>query len=176
MKLDLGSGPTPLDGYQGIDIEGYPPVPGQHLGVTAFRLDRGYEWPFKDDSIEALHSSHLIEHLPAQSTLGGKDILAHFFEEAWRVAAPGALFTLRWPSLIDEQTGQWLTSAFYDPTHRRFIPKEQLLYWSARGRRDLGVEQYGFRCNWALVSVAQRPLTTDRVVLEYHAVLRKEPL
>lgn len=175
MKLDLGSGPTPLDGHLGIDLEPQPPVAGKHLGVIALPLDRGITWPFEDDSIESLYSSHLIEHLPA-STAHGKDILAHFFEQAWRVARMGALFVLRWPSLIDEETGKWMTSVFFDPTHRRWIPREQLAYFSAQGRKDLDVEHYGFRCNWVEVSVGQRPLTPDRRVLEYQAVLRKEPL
>lgn len=175
MKLDLGSGPTPLDGHLGIDLANHPPVPGKHLGVKAFRLDRGYDWPFEDGSVEALYSSHLIEHLPASTALG-KDILAHFFEQAWRVAELGALFVVRWPSLIDEETGKWLPSAFFDPTHRRFIPREQMLYWSVQGRTDLGVEHYGFRCNWVSVRIGQRALTEDRLVMEYEQILRKEPL
>lgn len=175
MRLDLGSGPTPLDGHLGLDLMEVPPFAGKHSGVWKFRLDTGQTWPFANNSIEGLHSSHLIEHLPA-ANVDGKDILARFFEEAWRIAMPGALFNLRWPSIIDEETGRWLPSAFYDPTHRRWIPKEQLLYFSCQGREHLGVEQYDFRCNWTLVTVGQRSLTTDRSVLEYHAVLRRDPL
>lgn len=175
MKLDLGSGPTPRDGHLGIDVRAYPAVPGQHDGVLSFPLDQGERWPFADESVEALYSSHLIEHLPA-TTVAGKDVLAHFFEQAWRVALMGATFFLRWPSLIDEQTGAWLPSAFFDPTHRRWIPREQLLYFSSVGRHDLDVEQYDFRCNWVIERVAQASLTTDRTVLEYQALLRKHPL
>lgn len=175
MKLDLGSGPKPRDGHLGVDLAAAPAVPGVHLGVIAFRLDGAAPWPFADASIDALYSSHLVEHLPAD-TAHGKDILARFFEEAWRVAQMGATFLLRWPSLIDEETRAWLPSAFFDPTHRRWIPREQLLYFSSTGRRDLGVEHYDFQCNWVTERVAQAALTPDRSILEYQALLRKAPL
>lgn len=177
MKLDLGSGPTPQHDHLGVDVFERPPVVGQHHGVINFRFSLvGERWPFESESAEALYSSHLIEHLPAANTFYHKDVLARFFEEAWRVAKMGALFTLRWPALVDERTGKWLPSAFFDPTHRRFIPREQLLYFSAQGRREMGVEQYGFECNWTIVEMAQRALTTDESVIEYIAVLRKAPL
>ncbi len=175
IRLDLGSGPRPLEGHLGIDQFDLPAVPGFHQGVRRWPLGDNTPWPLADDSVESLYSSHLIEHLPNES-IDGKDVLAFFFEEAWRVALPLATFTLRWPSVIDEETGQWKASAFYDPTHRRFIPRQQLLYFSTQGRHHLGVQQYGFRCNWVLDSVGQRALTPDREILEYLAILHKEPL
>ena len=170
MKLDLGSGPNPRDGHVGVDLN-----PPDHPWGVCFRFGTGEPWPFADESVEALYSSHLIEHIPSGTALG-RDTLAQFFEEAWRVAKPEATFFLRWPSIIDEETRQWLPSAFFDPTHRRWIPREQMLYWSVQGRIDLGVEQYDFRCNWVLERCAQAALTTDRSVLEYQALLRKHPL
>ena len=104
MKLDLGSGPNPRDGHVGVDLN-----PPDHPWGVCFRFGTGEPWPFADESVEALYSSHLIEHIPSGTALG-RDTLAQFFEEAWRVAKPEATFFLRWPSIIDEETRQWLPS------------------------------------------------------------------
>lgn len=137
LRLDLGSGPRPADGFKGVDIV---------KGVTDFCFDLGspYRWPWEDNSVDALRSSHFIEHLPAvyHTTLGPpKDALFHFFDEAFRVAKPGATFELIWPALQNVR-------AFQDPTHRRFIPAEMLAYLSAENRRAMGLEHYNVGCNW----------------------------
>jgi hypothetical protein len=70
-----------------------------------------------------------------------KDALFHFFDEAYRVAKPGAPFTVVWPSLQHR-------NAFGDPTHRRFIAPEVIHYLSVEGRARTGVPWYRAECNW----------------------------
>lgn len=170
-KLDLGSGPEPAAGFTGLDVCSGPSVV-THDFVT------GEPWPFGDESIDELRSSHFIEHVMAveldtyefaithylgegkyqvrrssQPTAilqsrGRRDALVWVMEEAWRVAKPGAIFHLSWPAMRDEKTKEVLPWAFADPTHRRFLPAEWLHYLSLESRRKIGVEQYGWRCNW----------------------------
>lgn len=174
MMLDLGSGPRPLDGYLGVDLVAWPAT-NSHRGVIAFDLGSGNPWPFADESVDSLYSCHFIEHLHLGHS-GYKDPLCHFMDEAWRVAKPGAHFLLRWPSLIDEQTGKFQASAFFDPTHRRFIPKEQLLYFTKDGRTHFQIDQYPIVCDWQIESLHQRDIGIPECpVLEYRALLRKPP-
>lgn len=143
LRLDLGSGPRPAEGFKGVDI-----VPGQ----TDFTFDlcSGNAWPFADNSVDELRSSHFIEHIDAvyispNHRLGAEprriDALLWFFDEAFRVAKPGATFTVQWPALQNVR-------AFQDPTHRRFIPAQTIMYLSIDGRNAMGVVHYGATCNW----------------------------
>jgi hypothetical protein len=164
IKLDLGCGSRPKDGFSGVDIVG-PDVD------FLIDLASGHRWHFQTSSVDALASSHFIEHIPAeyvQTPDGGQDALFWFFDEAWRIAKPGALFELRWPGY----NSVW---AFQDPTHRRFIPVQALAYLSIKSRAELGVSQYNVRCDWEIVSAQGRrdPAGSDAdPFLEMFAVLR----
>jgi len=190
-RIDLGSGPRPIDGFWGFDRAG-----GLH--VTAFDLASGMPWPLPDQSVKELYSRHFIEHVPASDIhvyefvpeearidqtlppsrvptgfvryLGLRDALCWVMDEAYRVAEPGARFRVRWPALIDERSGAVGRIAFIDPTHRRFIPREQMHYFSRAGRKALGVEQYGCSCDWVVISEAQADLG---IGCEYDVTLQK---
>lgn len=191
LKLDLGSGSKPLeDDWTGVDL--HPPSNGIEHDFST-----GAPWPFADGSACELRSSHLIEHLEKRRvrvgsravTLGlepkprRQDVLFWFFEEAWRVAAPGAPFEVRWPALRSD-------GAFADPTHYRQIPTAMLHYLSSHGRRVLEVESYDVRCNWVIERLFGRPrkgyghVVIDdplkpppwNALIEYGVVLRREPL
>jgi predicted SAM-dependent methyltransferase len=158
LKLDLGSGRRPREGFQGVDIAHLP-------GITRFDLTGGDKWPWLDDSVDELSSSHFIEHIAAdyvsvvRKARGlrpeeehaialvervSQDRLLFFFDEAFRVIKPDGLFHLAWPALQS-------TDAFRDPTHRRFIPLEMLYYLSAESRAQMGLEHYEVQCNWVIV-------------------------
>lgn len=150
IRLDLGSGPRPREGFQGVDV-------AKLEGIVTFDLIRGDRWPWKDGEVDELSSSHFIEHIPAdnlsimRSRSGTalvervqQDRLLWFFDEAFRVIKPGGLFHLVWPALKS-------SDAFRDPTHRRFLPLEFTHYLSAAGRASMGLEHYETRCNWVSV-------------------------
>ena len=61
MKLDLGSGPNPPEGYLGVDRR----LNIASSQVMLFDLTSGERWPWDDDSIAALRSCHMIEHIQA---------------------------------------------------------------------------------------------------------------
>lgn len=163
--LDLGSGPCPAAGYVGVDLfEQDPSESGQRV-VFADLFD-GTPWPFESGSVKLLRASHVIEHIPHDRVhIGttavkrvvrapGKEPVTHwvhiprsqdaffwFFDEAYRVAAPGCRFELRWPHPQSDDADQ-------DPTHCRRIPSATLHYLSREGRRHLRVERYPVSCNW----------------------------
>lgn len=151
IRLDLGSGSRPRDGFLGVDIAELP-------GVKTFDLVSGSRWPWADGSVDELCSSHFIEHIPADTVeimhpnpsapyitrRVAQDRLLFFFDEAYRVIRPGGLFHLVWPSLKS-------TDAFRDPTHRRFLPLEFTHYLSREARETMGVSHYVASCNWVVV-------------------------
>jgi hypothetical protein len=162
--LDLGSGPCPAPGFTGVDL-----CAGEVSGsVVVWDLTDGSPWPFDDESVEALHCSHFIEHIPRDRVVIGttefqrtirspgepkrvekgriartQDAFFWFFDEAYRVAKSGCRFTLRWPHPQSDAADQ-------DPTHARRIPASMLNYLSVDGRRALGVQQYPVFCDWRL--------------------------
>ncbi len=97
VKLDLGCGRTKRRGHIGIDIFDYSRIypPGEFIQQN---LSEGI--PFKDNEVERLHSSHLIEHLPDHFNKE-KQIIENgvdwFMEEIHRVCKPGAIVELEVP-------------------------------------------------------------------------------
>lgn len=172
-KLDLGSGPVPREGYVGVDRVLAERVVVHDLTVIP--------WPWQDESIEALASSHCIEHLPERSHIVMspgleayfvRDALVTFFEEAWRICQSGALFQLRWPAPFHPETGRPVLGAWMDPTHYRHIPAETLVHFSRAGRQALGVRD-DIRCNWV---PTRDVIWTEQGsgLVEYDAELRRE--
>lgn len=137
VRIDLGCGQSVQEGYQGVDRADLP-------GVIRFDLFSGEAWPFEDNSVDELRASHLIEHIPMVEH-SGQDGLFRFFDEAWRVAKKGATFHLIWPCLQSVR-------AFMDPTHRRFIPQESLLYLNAEWRNLNKLDHYPIKCGWVTTS------------------------
>ena len=141
--------------------------------VILHDLMSGTPWPFEDGSIERLRASHVIEHIPRDRVRIGQrrvvreikrpgqamvtehssipiaqDAFFWFFDEAFRVAAPGCRFELAWPHPQHDHADQ-------DPTHARRIPSATLHYLSKAGRRALRVTQYPVECDWHVESVTE---------------------
>lgn len=117
MKLDLGSGPDPQEGYEGVDIIDYPEV--AHT-VDLF----SYPWPWADSSVEAATTSHLVEHVPN---------LVGFMGELWRVMEPDAQVFISHPY-------QFNVRAWQDPTHVRCLNEVSWFYFDSdwrKGRSDI---------------------------------------
>lgn len=137
MKLDLGCGQHVRPGYQGVDIAALPDV---------VQTDLMKPWPWEDSSIDGFSSNHFIEHIPLNliSDRIPKDPFFFFFDEAYRVAKPDAIFEVIWPALQSVR-------AFQDPTHRRFIPVETMHYLNFESRINMGVDHYNVNCNWEVM-------------------------
>lgn len=84
VKLDLGGGRNPREGFTSVDK-----FPSPEVGVVCDLLQ--FPWPMETGSVDELHCSHFVEHIP-------KGLRLRFFQEAWRVLKPGGLMTVITPA------------------------------------------------------------------------------
>jgi hypothetical protein len=83
-----------------------------------------------------------------------------FFDEAFRIAAPGCRFELAWPHPQSDGADQ-------DPTHCRRIPVSMLHYLSRSGRRAMRVEHYPVECDWHIEPGSVQELATDETLAPF---------
>lgn len=81
MNLNLGAGKKIIKNAVNVDI-----MPGE--GIDQIVDLSVFPWPWKDESIDAIHASHIIEHFPDQK---------QFIEECLRVLKRGGLLKLNIP-------------------------------------------------------------------------------
>jgi SAM-dependent methyltransferase len=98
IKLDLGCGPNKQAGFTGIDAL---PFDGKVDKVLDLRAT---PWPWKDDSVDEVYSSHFVEHLSGEERVP-------FFNELYRVLRKDAKATIVVPAWNSER-------AYGDPTHK----------------------------------------------------------
>ena len=194
IKLDLGCGQNPKEGHEGVDLYGDK---AKHK-VDLFK----FPWPFEANSIDEIHASHLLEHIPARTVEqgdlanGGKvstvlsecgylgaDMLFAFMDECYRILRPDGWMHVVVPSGRSNR-------AFWDPTHRRFFMQETFLYFAREWRKQNSLDHYRVACNFGVEvshslpqeeslrsaeSQAQRFLTCWNVTVDWIARLKKLP-
>lgn len=127
FRLDLGCGPHPKEGFTGVDQIAFP-------GVD-IELDlRQYPWPWKDNSVDEVHSSHFVEHLT------GKERVP-FFNELYRVLKPGAKATIICPNWSHER-------AYGDPTHEWPPISTWTFFYLKKEWRDSQAPHVGYTCDF----------------------------
>lgn len=95
IKLDLGCGINKKEGFIGVDSRKFK-------GVDKV-VDLTKAWPWKTNSVDEVHCSHMIEHLTSAQR-------CHFMNELWRVLKKDAKATIVAP--------HWASGRAYgDPTH-----------------------------------------------------------
>lgn len=134
LKLDLACGQNPKADFEGVDVCALPGV--KHV----VDLQR-YPWPWPDNSVAELHSSHYIEHIPMEM-IDGQDAFFRFFDECYRILVPDGWMTVVCPCARSNR-------AFQDPTHRRFIVMETFFYLWKPWREQNGLSHYNVKCNFA---------------------------
>lgn len=132
LKLDLACGQTPKEGFEGVDA--YAPNVKYKIDLLQF------PWPWQDSSIDEIHCSHFIEHIPMEER-AGKDLLFCFFDECYRILKPNGIMTVICPNARSNR-------AFMDPTHRRFIVAETFFYFSENWRQKNKLDHYDVNCNF----------------------------
>jgi SAM-dependent methyltransferase len=125
LKLDLGCGKNKTAGHTGVDIVELPGVDVVH-DLTV------YPWPFATGSVGEVVCSHYIEHV--------EDIVA-FFEELYRILAPGGTAVLTAPYYATIRAVQ-------DPTHKRAISERLLMYFNKKNRTEMGLDHYPITCDF----------------------------
>jgi hypothetical protein len=156
-KLDLACGQSKREGYFGVDVIETDDA-DQVLDLLRF------PWPFADDSVEEVFCSHFVEHVPHWRPWfpDNRDGLDLFMDEIWRICKPDATVEIVHPYGMSKR-------ALQDPTHCRYIIEDTWPYYSAEGRKQIGVDHYptvadfeilnianGFYPDWALKSDAAR--------------------
>ena len=146
VKLDLACGQSPREGFEGVDLPG---VPGVKHGIDLLR----FPWPWEPDSVDAIHCSHFIEHIPMEMITDAKgdkkDLFFAFFDECWRILKktddpnkPLGRMTVVCPCARSDR-------AFQDPTHRRFIVAQTFMYLHKDWRKQNKLDHYNVRCDFA---------------------------
>jgi len=118
MKLNLGSGGKPLEGYLNVDRN--PSAPGVDI---VHDLD-DYPWPFETESIDEIIANHCLEHLIDQNRA---------MKEIHRILKYGGIAKISVPHF----TWQY---AYQDPTHRHFFGYNTFYYYT----RDCGYFDFKF--------------------------------
>lgn len=123
MRLDIGGGATPLPDHVNLD-----PV---HGDGDWLRYAQQLPWPVINGAVEAIHASHVCEHIPP-----GADRLA-VFNEAHRVLTPGGTFEVIVPLFPSWQ-------ALADPTHVSYWVEQSFAYFDGRlvAQADYGIRYW----------------------------------
>jgi hypothetical protein len=146
LRLNLGCGMNRIEGFIGVDF-----MPSDTVDVRHDLTE--CPWPWDDNSVDEIVSNHLVEHIPmVEVPYPGFDrpidALCAFMNECYRILKPGCGIRLQYPHHASDR-------AFWDPTHRRFIPP---MTWSYFNRGWLEANQ-----------LLQMPITTDFEVLTVSA-------
>jgi SAM-dependent methyltransferase len=104
MKLDLGGGRYPREGHVNVDV-----CPGADVHCD---LDAG-PLPFPDESVEAVFSSHCLEHVADPRVL---------LWEIARVCKVGASVEIRVPHFLNPMA--------LSPGHRHVLSVRQFRHWT----------------------------------------------
>lgn len=135
LKLDIGSGPNPKEGFDGVDQYAFD-------GKVKHVMDvRRYPWKWKESSVGEIHCSHFLEHLT-----GNERCL--FMNECWRILIPGGKMTLIVP--------HWASNRAYgDPTHQWPPVSEMWFYYISKDWRmkeaphtDISNWKDGYSCDF----------------------------
>ncbi len=150
LRLDLGCGQRPADGYEGVDL---------YSDKAVHKVDlMKFPFPWKDGSVGEIYTAHFIEHIPNRDIeardlsvpgrvdLLDKDMLFAFMDECWRILVPGGKLFIAVPNARSD-------GAFQDPTHRRFLNQNTFWYFNAQKRRELDVPHYRLECDYQIVQM-----------------------
>jgi hypothetical protein len=133
MKLNLGSGRTPLEGWVNVDRFRVEASADVHWAMDLEKPCSSFT-ARSLDCVEEFQANHVLEHIAN---------LLPLMQWCWELAKPGALFTARVPYGSSDD-------ADADPTHvRRFF----LESWGYFGQPHYWRADYGYRGDWQAENV-----------------------
>lgn len=147
MKVNLGAGRRPMDGWVNVDCV---PLPGIDVVANLDDPDK-VELPWDDDSVDEFAIIHTLEHIAHPLPL---------MQELWRAAKPAAKITIACPYGSSDD-------AWEDPTHvramflRSFDYFGQPFYHRAQYNTTRAVDVFGqpvhpsVLCPWHVQSALQ---------------------
>lgn len=153
VKLDLACGQHPTEGYTGVDI--WP-------GAEVVHDLLAFPWPFDDRSVDEVVCNHFVEHIPMRETEEGVDMFIAFMNELCRVLKPNARAFIQYPHSHSDR-------AFWDPTHRRFIPYQTWYYFDLNWLKANGLDHYPVTCDFEVITIEGMGIAND-VMSKHHEV------
>jgi len=148
VKLDLGCGPNKREGFVGVDALPFDGKVDVVLNLVERRAYKGdgvptgwrdgpvfiKPWPWKDGSVDEVHSSHFVEHLT-----GAERVC--FFNELYRVMRKDAKAQIIVP--------HWSSGRAYgDPTHQWPPVVEFFWYYLDKDWREANAPHAGLNCDF----------------------------
>ena len=124
IKLDIGGGDCPKEGFINVDILPLPQVDiVWDLEVTP--------WPLPDGVCNEAYASHVLEHINPH-----KGVFIAVMDEIWRVLQPGARFSFVVPHASSHGYQQ-------DPTHCNMINETTMHYFDPHpDPKIIGAQSY----------------------------------
>ncbi len=168
MKIDIGAGKNPREGFEACDKIAFEGV--KHV------FDAGSKgWPFADGSVDEAHSSHFLEHL---TNMGDKWERVTFFNELYRVLKAGGTASIIIP--------HWASNRWYgDPTHKEPFSEMGMYYLSREWRKaqaphtDIEFNPKGYDCDFVATwgnGLHQAILTRNQEYQQYAQQWYKEAI
>jgi len=136
LKLDLACGNSKKIGFTGVDI-------CQTDNTDIIHNLSIYPWPFEDNSVDEIHCSHYVEHIPhdIKTEEDKRDGFIQFMDEVYRILKPEGKVTIIAPYGKS-------TRALGDPTHTRSIVDETFYYYNKEWRELNKLDHYGIKCDF----------------------------
>jgi len=144
-RLDIACGQRKRDGFKGIDISGDADIV-HDLNETP--------WPIRTNSVREIVCAHYAEHIPHWRPGWEKDGWWLFFDEVFRILAPGGTAEFIHPYVMHQR-------AFWDPTHVRFIHEVTWYYLDAQWREAQQLDHYETEVDFEIVTVDAMGLSDE---------------
>ena len=144
-KLDIACGQRKQEGFKGIDIAGKADI--------VHDLDE-IPWPIRTSSVQEVWCAHYVEHIPHWRPGWERDGWWRFFDELYRVMAPGAKAEIIHPYAMHVR-------AFWDPTHVRYIHEMAWYYLDKEWREAQNLHHYPVECDFEVLNVDATGLDND---------------
>jgi len=131
LKLNIGCGPTILDGWVNIDKF---PMSDQ---VVVIDLEKG-KLPYKDNSVLEIRATHVLEHIWNLQPL---------LNECWRVLKPEGAMYVEVPCFPHPDCAK-------DPDHKRFFTAETFWGYFDRYLAEGLFPMYGYK-RWKVLNLTE---------------------
>lgn len=153
-RYDLGGAINRADGYTSVDIR-------PEADIVA---DLSRPWPMNDNSAGVIRAHHVLEHIRDSYKVGSDNELElvrigaiHFFNESYRVLAPGGLLIVEVPSISGD-------GAVSDPTHVRFFNQRSFRYYYDQALAMFIQPEYNGRFQLSRITEHTWPNTNTSVI------------
>lgn len=141
VAVDLGCGQ--IKATKQFFEENMKVVPDKVVGVDIAKCEgvdiihdlTKFPYPFKDESVDAIYSSHFVEHLDGIERI-------KFFNECYRILKPEGKMRLTHPYYKSVRAVQ-------DPTHKwPPISENSYFYWDKKWREANKLDHYPIDCDF----------------------------